>query len=107
MAEASRSRMFTNLAANQLGFVLPVVITFFLSPFVVHTLGDDIYGLWSLIVSFTGHYSILTLGIQSAATRYVAYAAGRGERDAMNKTVSSSLAMLMPAAALTMLVGAV
>jgi O-antigen/teichoic acid export membrane protein len=98
--------MLGNLVANQAGFVLPVVITFFLSPFVVHTLGDDLYGLWSLIVSFTGHYSILTLGVQSAATRYVAWAAGKGDEGAMSRTVSSSLAMLLPAAALTLLVGA-
>ena len=32
------------------------------------------YGLWSLVVSFTGHYGLLTLGVQSAATRYVAHA---------------------------------
>ena len=94
----NRRRMFGNLAANQLGFIFPVVITFFLSPFVVHTLGDDLYGLWSLIISFTGHYSILTLGVQSAATRYVAWSAGKGDKDAMSRTVSSSVAMLLPAA---------
>ena len=105
MGEARRG-MAGNLVANQLGFVLPVIITFFLSPFVVHTLGDDLYGLWSIIVSFTGHYSILTLGVQSAATRYIAWAAGKGDGKAMSRTVSSSMAMMLAAAALTMVVGA-
>ena len=97
--------MLTNLIANQAGFVLPVVITFFISPFVVHTLGDEMYGIWSLIVSFTGHYSMLTLGIQGAATRYVAFAAGKQDQQAMDRTISSSAAMLLPAALLTTLVG--
>lgn len=99
--------MLTNLIANQAGFVLPVIITFFISPFVVHTLGDEMYGIWSLIVSFTGHYSMLTLGIQGAATRYVAYAAGKQDQEGMDRTISSSAAMLLPAALLTTLVGVV
>ncbi|MGH2570703.1 MAG: lipopolysaccharide biosynthesis protein [bacterium] len=97
----------SNLVANQVGFVLPVLVTFFLSPYVVRTLGDTWYGLWSLIVSLTGHYSMLTLGVQSATTRYLAWAAGQGDATQTNRYVNAALWMLLPAAALCLLLGGV
>ena len=103
----ARSRVASNLVANQVGFVLPVVITFFLSPYVVKTLGDTWYGLWSLIVSFTGHYGMLTLGVQSATTRYIAYATGQGDAEKTDRYINSALWMLLPAAALCLLIGGV
>jgi O-antigen/teichoic acid export membrane protein len=71
----------------------------------VRTLGDTWYGLWSLIVSLTGHYGMLTLGVQSATTRYLAWADGQGDATQTNRYVNAALWMLLPAAALCLLIG--
>jgi O-antigen/teichoic acid export membrane protein len=96
-----------NLVSNQVGFLLPALITFFLSPFVVHALGDELYGLWSLVVSFSGHYGLLTLGVQSAATRYVAHAAGARDAGTLNRYVNAGFLLLLPAAILACLAGSI
>ena len=57
-------------------------------------------------MSFTGHYGLLTLGVQSAATRYVAHAHGRNDPVAMNRYINTGLALLAPAGLLSVLVGA-
>jgi O-antigen/teichoic acid export membrane protein len=101
----ARIRVRSNLVANQVGFVLPVLVTFFLSPYVVRTLGDTWYGLWSLIVSLTSHYGMLTLGVQSATTRYLAWAAEQSDPTQTNRYVNAALWMLLPAAALCLLIG--
>ncbi len=42
-----------NIVANWIGYGASLVIMFFMSPFVVHTLGDVQYGVWSLMMSLT------------------------------------------------------
>ena len=98
--------LLRNLLFNQLGFIVSITTAFFLSPYVVHTLGDSLYGIWSLIMSLTGHYGLLTFGIQGATTRHIAYSAGKGDYERMNAYINSALRMLLPAAGLCVLVGA-
>jgi len=48
-------------------------------PFVVHHLGDRLYGFWSLASVFIGYYSLLDLGLSSAVSQYVCVAIGRND----------------------------
>jgi O-antigen/teichoic acid export membrane protein len=52
---------------------------FVLMPFVVHHLGDRLYGFWSLASVFIGYYSLLDLGLSSAVSQYVCVAIGRND----------------------------
>ena len=61
-----------NVLSNWAGFACSAVISFFLSPFVVHHLGNSAYGIWVLIGSLTGYLGLLNLGVRGAVTRYVA-----------------------------------
>jgi len=47
-------------------------VNFFLSPYVVRHLGDNGYGVWTLILSLTGYLGLLDLGVRGAVTRYIA-----------------------------------
>jgi len=49
-----------------------MAVSFFLSPYVVHHLGNNGYGVWTLILSLTGYLGLLDLGVRGAVTRYVA-----------------------------------
>lgn len=42
---------------------LMTLLGFFLMPFVVHRLGDRVYGYWALVGTVLGYYDILDLGI--------------------------------------------
>lgn len=53
---------------------------FFLMPFVVHHLGDRIYGFWSLASAFIGYYNLLDLGLSSAISQYICIALGRNDQ---------------------------
>jgi O-antigen/teichoic acid export membrane protein len=48
-------------------------------PFMVHHLGDRIYGFWALAVSFIGYYSLLDFGLASAVSQYMSIAIGRSD----------------------------
>jgi O-antigen/teichoic acid export membrane protein len=59
--------------------VLMVAISFFLTPFTVHRLGAEQYGIWALAFAFVGYYSVLDLGLSAAVFTHMSYALGRGD----------------------------
>lgn len=52
------------------------VSALYLTPLVVHHLGDRSYGFWSLAWSFIGYYGLLDFGISSAVSQYLSIALG-------------------------------
>ncbi|HXW91537.1 MAG TPA: polysaccharide biosynthesis C-terminal domain-containing protein [Terriglobales bacterium] len=66
-------------------------MTFFLSPFILHRLGDDAFGLWVLVFSITGYYGLFDLGIRSSVIKYVAKYAATGEYPMLTSLINTSL----------------
>jgi O-antigen/teichoic acid export membrane protein len=84
-------KLFKNIASNYIGVVGQILIAFFLSPFLVHTLGDTRYGIWTVVASLTGYLSILDLGIGAALTRFIARYYQQNDFDKINRILSSGL----------------
>jgi len=72
------------------GLVANTCIAFFMMPFVVHHLGDRIYGYWVLVGSVLGYYGILDFGIVSAVQYFVAKALGERDSSLVNRTIATS-----------------
>src|SRR5262249_54703595 len=75
----------------------------FLSPFVVHRLGNSAYGVWTLMVSLTGYLGLLDFGVRGSVTRYVARFHARGEHDSAGRLVSTALMIFSCAGILAIL----
>jgi O-antigen/teichoic acid export membrane protein len=60
-------------------------------PFIVHRLGDRLYGYWSLVGAVLGYYGLLDLGIVSAVQFQVAKAVGEGNPESANRSISTSV----------------
>src|SRR2546426_5092914 len=58
-------------------------------PFVIHTLGPEGYGTWTLITSMTGYIGLLALGVPMASVRYVAQYVAEGDRQKTNQAIGS------------------
>jgi len=69
----SRSEMaIINLLTSALAWGWPVLLSFVTTPLIVRGLGNDAYGVRSLVVSITGYFAILDLGLNGAVTKYLA-----------------------------------
>ena len=84
-----------SVVANWLGRACSLLIVFFLTPFVVHTLGDESYGLWAILMSVTSHYALADMGLRGAATKYLAQYDATEDRRAINRVMATSLAVYM------------
>ncbi|MCX5737716.1 MAG: polysaccharide biosynthesis protein, partial [Proteobacteria bacterium] len=61
----SRIRIYArNLATNWVGYGTNVAVAFFLTPFIVHSLGDIRYGIWSLVMSLVGYLGLADMGVR-------------------------------------------
>jgi O-antigen/teichoic acid export membrane protein len=84
-----------NITANYFGVMGQITIAFFLSPFLVHTLGDTRYGVWTIIAALSGYMSLLDLGIASALTRYVAEHHQKKDERKINEIINSALFLFL------------
>ncbi len=67
-----------------------VVSSFFLMPFIIHSVGDRMYGIWILVTSFLGFYWLFNVGLGPATQRYVSNALGTEDFGTANRYINSS-----------------
>ena len=70
--------------------VATTLVAFFLMPFLVHRLGDRLYGYWALVGAVLGYYGLLDLGIVTAVQFQVAKALGNRDPEVANRTISTA-----------------
>ncbi len=72
-----------------------IAIAFLLSPFLVNTLGDTKYGIWSIVAALTGYMTLLDLGVSSAVAKYVSKYKALNDYKSINVVVSSAVAIML------------
>jgi O-antigen/teichoic acid export membrane protein len=74
--------------------VTNVLITFVMTPIIVHSLGNRNYGIWELLVGLVGYLGVLEFGIGPALVRFVADAHSREDRTALNQIFNTGAVTL-------------
>ena len=82
--------LIRNALANSLGVVVAAGIGFFLTPFIIHQVGDSPYGVWALVGAIAGYTGMLDLGLGFALVKYIAEYRAREEHYKINALVSST-----------------
>lgn len=80
-----------NVSASWLSLGVNILVGIFLSPFILHRLGNLAYGAWVLAFSVTGYYGLFDLGVRSSLTRYVSTYTTTGDMEALRKLINTSL----------------
>src|ERR1017187_9072916 len=91
MRKLEKLQIIKNISANWVALAVNVLVGIFLSPFILHRLGDAAFGIWVLIFSVTGYYGLFDLGIRSSLVRYVARAKASGDLNYASKIINTSL----------------
>jgi len=68
-----------------------MAVAFFLSPFLVHRLGNAAYGVWVLAVSSVQYFVLLDLGMRSSVLRYVSKGYTTRDHEAASEAFSAAL----------------
>lgn len=70
-----------NVGSSWFALGINVLVGIFLSPYILHRLGDEAFGLWILIFSISGYYGLFDVGIRSSIVRYIAKYSATDERE--------------------------
>jgi O-antigen/teichoic acid export membrane protein len=84
-------RALGNVISSWAGLAINIAVGLVLSPFILHHLGDEAFGLWVLIFSLTGYYGIFDFGIRSSLVRYVSKFEATGDKDQLARLVNTGL----------------
>lgn len=80
-------------SARVLHLALLTGIGFALTPFTVHSLGPEQYGIWALAGAFVGYYSLLDLGLSGAVFTHMSHAIGAQDYEAGASIYNTGLSM--------------
>ncbi len=83
-----------NTALNFIGQVVPLFVALVTIPYIIHHLGTERFGIFSLAFVVLGYFSIFDLGLGRAATKFVAEALGKGETERIPAIVWTSLVFI-------------
>ena len=91
MRKFNKKEIFRNVGSSWVALGVNVLVGIFLSPFILHRLGDEAFGLWVLIFSVTGYYGLFDLGIRSSIIRYVSKYTAVDDRVQLNGLINTAL----------------
>src|SRR5437588_11948842 len=84
-------KLITGSATRVLNTIATAIVAMLITPFVVHVLGDRMYGIWTLVATFVGYYGLLELGLSQAITRYLSRSLGSVDPEECNRVFNTSL----------------
>lgn len=97
--------MLKNIISNWSNIFLSTLSVFVLYPYCVQTMGEDQYGVWLLISSITGYFTLLQLGVPLANVRFVSKHYALRDVKKVNEVVSSNFAFFTGVGLIVLLVG--
>src|SRR4051812_10365942 len=87
-------KLIRNIASNWIGYAVQIAVAFFLTPYVLRSLGETRYGIWTLAVGLTGYYGLLDLGFSAGLTHYLTRYMATGDTENLNRTASTGTFVL-------------
>jgi O-antigen/teichoic acid export membrane protein len=85
--------------------LVTIATMYVLTPFVIHKLGTDGYGTWTVITALTGYMNLIALGVPMACVRYLAGHVARDDRPQMNKVIGSCAGLYLMIGAAAVVIG--
>lgn len=94
--------IFTSVAAGYMRFFISFFILWFLTPYIIKSVGIDDFGLWTLVFSVLGFYELLDLGFANGVIKYVAECDALEQYSRRNQLLSTILFVYCSLAAIGM-----
>src|SRR6266566_1290894 len=91
------------VATSWVAIIANAAVGFLLTPYVLHHLGDEPFGLWVLVVTIVGYYGLFDAGVRSSILRYASRHRALGEQQRANEVVATAFYYYLGACALVIL----
>lgn len=89
------NKTIKNALSGIIGFAWPILLALVSMPYIVHKMGNDVYGVLVLVISVLGFFAFLDLGVTNASIKYISEAYVRDDIDEIGKIIGSSLLLYL------------
>src|SRR5579859_1031544 len=96
--------MLRSILSNWFGLLAVGLMSFLITPFMIHRLGDFEFGIYTLAFSAVGYFDLLTQGIRSTLQRFVGRLSDARDRETLNSVFSTALAVTLVVSALIVVI---
>src|SRR5205814_5822184 len=97
--------MLRNIGSNWVLTVVTLAATYVTTPFIIHTLGQDGYGTWTLLTARTGYIGLLSLGVPMACVRYLAQHVAEDDSRKVNAMIGTCAGLYLAIGAVAVTIG--
>ena len=104
MRKLEKIQIVKNVGSSWFALGINILVGIFLSPFILHRLGDTAFGIWVLVFSLTGFYGIFDFGIRSSIIRYVSKYTATHDVDEVSQLINTALFTYTGVGALSLLI---
>ncbi|MFH1171406.1 MAG: polysaccharide biosynthesis C-terminal domain-containing protein [bacterium] len=89
----TKHRYITNTLMNIANTAFGFVIAYAMTPFILHRMGTESYGIWVFlgIFSISGYFSLLDFGFQGATIKYIAEFYTKNDREQLERVVNATV----------------
>ncbi len=101
----SRTSMVLAAGTNWFAFAAALGVSFFLTPYLIGSLGKPRYDIWCVVESILAYFTLLDMGIAACLVREIARKQATRDVDSTNRITSACLAIYTAAGAFAMLLG--
>lgn len=91
-----------NVTANWVGLVVNILLSFVIAPLTVNALGSVYYGIWTLLLQFTGYLWLADFGVRESVVKYVAQYHAAGQKEELVSTVRTAVSLYAAVAVVAM-----
>lgn len=78
-----------NVVSGWAALGIRFLLVFLVNPILVHSLGNDGYGVWALLFSIINYMTVLDLGLQGALVRFISKYLGLGDYKKINAILNT------------------
>lgn len=80
-----------NIVFNFGGQIILLLLGIFTAPFIIHTLGNNLYGVFALVNVVVGYFSILDLGLGLSIIKYISDYHTQSDKEGLEKVLGTAL----------------
>lgn len=84
-----RQRLIKNIFSSWSSTLITAIIALFMSPFLVHTLGKEQYGIWALVLSIISYTKLLNAGMNQTLSRFAPKCYATKDYNNLNQVINS------------------
>lgn len=95
MVEYKTMKLKLNILFNGAANIINVLFGFFATPIILQNYGAELFGIYSLILMFSGYFAFMDFGIDMSVIKFIAEADKENNKKDINETITNALLFLI------------